>query len=243
MKNTVKLAILILLLTFINCKHETKKNDDLIPKDTPTEVTKEIDTIIRIENTDPVIEKIPEIASPKIATPKSPEKAAPKIEDKTNTTQKEEVPVKQQIEQTTQIEKEIAPINEKVIETEIKTITEPIIEKPKNTSTLSTWKVPAQYQTMKNPVAPATDASIGKSLYTKHCKSCHGAKGLGDGPKAAEMDGDLGDFSSKEFQAQSDGALFYKTTIGRDDMPEFTKKLPNDEDRWLIVNYMRTLKK
>ena len=104
------------------------------------------------------------------------------------------------------------------------------------------WKVPAKYQTMKNPVAPATDAAIGKSLYTKHCKSCHGSKGLGDGPKAAEMDGDLGDFSSKEFQAQSDGSLFYKTTIGRDDMPEFTKKLPNDEDRWLIVNYMRTLK-
>jgi len=24
-------------------------------------------------------------------------------------------------------------------------------------------------------------------------------------------------------------------------MPEFTKKLPSDEDRWLIVNYMRTL--
>ena len=90
------------------------------------------------------------------------------------------------------------------------------------------WKVPAKYQTMKNPVAPATDAAIGKALYNKHCKSCHGSKGLGDGPKAAEMDGDLGDFSSKEFQAQSDGALFYKTTIGRDDMPEFTKKLPND---------------
>ena len=105
------------------------------------------------------------------------------------------------------------------------------------------WKVPAKYQTMKNPVAPATDAAIGKVLYAKHCKSCHGTKGLGDGPKAAEMDGDLGDFSSKKFQAQSDGALFYKTTIGRDDMPEFTKKLPNDEDRWLIVNFMRTLKK
>ena len=103
------------------------------------------------------------------------------------------------------------------------------------------WKVPAKYETMKNPIAPKTDAAIGKSLYTKHCKSCHGAEGYGDGPKADEMDGDLGDFSSEEFQAQSDGALYYKTTIGRDDMPEFTKKLPEDEDRWLIVNYMRTL--
>ena len=103
------------------------------------------------------------------------------------------------------------------------------------------WKVPAKYENMKNPIPAKTDANIGKSLYTKHCKSCHGAEGYGDGPKANEMNGDLGDFSSEEFQAQSDGALYYKTTIGRDDMPEFTKKLPDDEDRWLIVNYMRTL--
>jgi len=103
------------------------------------------------------------------------------------------------------------------------------------------WKVPAKYESMKNPIAAKTDANIGKSLYTKHCKSCHGAEGYGDGPKANEMNGDLGDFSSEEFQEQSDGALYYKTTIGRDDMPEFTKKLPDDEDRWLIVNYMRTL--
>jgi len=103
------------------------------------------------------------------------------------------------------------------------------------------WKVPAKYENMKNPIPAKTDAAIGKSLYTKHCKSCHGAEGYGDGPKADEMNGDLGDFSSEEYQAQSDGALFYKTSIGRDDMPEFTKKMPDDEDRWLIVNYMRTL--
>ncbi|MCF6180773.1 cytochrome c [Lutibacter sp.] len=103
------------------------------------------------------------------------------------------------------------------------------------------WKVPAKYETMKNPIAPKTDAAIGKSLYLKHCKSCHGKEGFGDGPKAEDFDADLGDFSTEEFQAQSDGALFYKTTTGRDDMPEFKKKMPNDEDRWLIVNYLRTL--
>jgi len=103
------------------------------------------------------------------------------------------------------------------------------------------WKVPAEYEAMKNPVDADTDKAIGKSLYKKHCKSCHGDEGYGDGPKADEMDGDLGDFSSEEFQSQSDGSLFYKTTKGRDDMPEYTKKMPDDEDRWLIVNYMRTL--
>ena len=103
------------------------------------------------------------------------------------------------------------------------------------------WVVPAKYENMKNPTNPSEDLDIGKSLYSKHCKSCQGKEGSGDGPKAEDQEGDLGDFSTSEFQAQSDGALFYKTTFGRDDMPEYTKKMTDDEDRWLIVNYMRTL--
>ena len=103
------------------------------------------------------------------------------------------------------------------------------------------WVVPEKYQNMANPTDAEEDLNIGKSLYSKHCQSCHGKEGYGDGKKANEVEGDLGDFSSEDFQAQSDGALFYKTTFGRDDMPEYTKKMPDDEDRWLIVNYMRTL--
>ena len=104
------------------------------------------------------------------------------------------------------------------------------------------WKVPEKYINMENPIDPKVDKNIGKSLYSKHCKSCHGREGYGDGSKADELEGELGDFSSEEFQEQTDGTLFYKTTFGRDDMPEYTKKMPDDEDRWLIVNYMRTLK-
>ncbi len=106
---------------------------------------------------------------------------------------------------------------------------------------LDEWVVPAKYKNMKNPTDPSVDLAIGKSLYNKHCKSCHGKEGYGDGTKSGEVEGDLGDFSSSEFQTQTDGELFYKSTFGRDDMPEYTKKIPSDEDRWLIVNYMRTL--
>ena len=105
------------------------------------------------------------------------------------------------------------------------------------------WIVPAKYEKMKNPIPANQDKGIGKSLYAKHCQSCHGKKGLGDGNKADEVDGDLGDFSSKEFQAQSDGAIFYKSYIGRDDMPNYEKKMPDEEDVWLVVNYIRTLGK
>lgn len=103
------------------------------------------------------------------------------------------------------------------------------------------WKVPAKYEKMKNPTDPKVDLNIGKSLYSKHCKSCHGKTGEGDGPKADEVDGELGDFTTAEFQAQSDGAIFYKSYIGRDDMPNYEKKIPDTEDVWLLVNYMRTL--
>lgn len=104
------------------------------------------------------------------------------------------------------------------------------------------WVVPEKYVNMKNPTDPKADLNVGKSLYDKHCKSCHGKEGLGDGTKADEVDGDLGDFSSSEFQSQSDGALFYKSYFGRDDMPNYEKKIPEQEDMWLVVHYMRTLK-
>lgn len=104
------------------------------------------------------------------------------------------------------------------------------------------WVVPAKYEKMKNPTEASKDnLADGKDLYNKHCKSCHGKEGLGDGQKADEVEGELGDFSSEEFQAQSDGALFYKSYIGRDDMPNYEKKIPDEDDVWYIVSYMRTM--
>ena len=106
------------------------------------------------------------------------------------------------------------------------------------------WVVPDNAKNMKNPVASnAESIADGKTLYSTHCKSCHGAKGLGDGNKAAQLKTEPGDFSKTDFQAQTDGALFYKTSEGRDDMPSFKKKVPDAEERWSIVNFLRTLKK
>lgn len=105
------------------------------------------------------------------------------------------------------------------------------------------WVVPAKYQSMKNPTASSTEnIADGKALYSKHCASCHGKKGLGDGTKAKEVEGELGDFSSEEFWSQSEGAIFYKSYIGRKDMPSFEKKM-SEEDAWYVINYMKTLKK
>ncbi|MDO9261426.1 MAG: hypothetical protein Q7U08_05755, partial [Flavobacteriaceae bacterium] len=68
------------------------------------------------------------------------------------------------------------------------------------------WVVPAKDKALKNPVEGSKEnLNEAKTLYNLHCKSCHGAKGLGDGPKAKSMKGDLGDFSSADFHTQTDG--------------------------------------
>jgi mono/diheme cytochrome c family protein len=106
------------------------------------------------------------------------------------------------------------------------------------------WLVPDASKNMKNPVASnAESIAEGKTLYGTHCKSCHGAKGLGDGTKASTLKTEPGDFSKADFQSQTDGSIFYKTSEGRDDMPKFKAKIPDADDRWNIVNYLRTLKK
>src|SRR5574338_897111 len=106
------------------------------------------------------------------------------------------------------------------------------------------WPVPDNYKNMKNAVASNSESiSDGKDLWNQHCKSCHGTKGLGDGPKAANLKTEPGDFSKADAQSQTDGSLFYKISEGRDDMPSFKKKIPEKDDIWSLVNYIRTMKK
>ena len=104
------------------------------------------------------------------------------------------------------------------------------------------WDVPANYKSMKNPKKnDATSQGIGKTEWNKSCKSCHGAKGLGDGPKAKGLKTASGDFS-KDIKSETDGELFYKTKNGRGDMPKYDGKI-KDDDIWHLVNFMRTLQK
>ncbi len=103
------------------------------------------------------------------------------------------------------------------------------------------WNIPEKYEKMSNPVkADPESLKTGKALWTKHCQSCHGKTGLGDGTKAAQLDTEVGDLTSADAQNQTDGSLFYKTLEGRDEMPSFKKKIPDEEEIWAIVNYIRT---
>lgn len=105
------------------------------------------------------------------------------------------------------------------------------------------WPAPESAVKMKNPVkADEGTLKEGKDLYAQHCKSCHGAKGKGDGTKAEKIDISCGDFTGDDFAKVSDGEAYWKTTEGRKPMPSFKEKL-SDNERWSIINYIRSLSK
>ena len=103
------------------------------------------------------------------------------------------------------------------------------------------WQAPARAARKKNPVA-ADDASLsaGKVLYGQECRACHGDLGKGDGPSAKDLERKPGDLSSPQTATQTDGELFWKLTEGKKPMPSYAQKF-TDEQRWTVVNYVRTL--
>jgi mono/diheme cytochrome c family protein len=104
------------------------------------------------------------------------------------------------------------------------------------------WKAPARQAKRQNPV-PADEKSIaaGKTIYQKECLSCHGSSGKGDGPAAKDLPRKCGDLSDAKLWAQTDGALFWKITEGKTPMPAYDKLLKEENDRWIVIHYIRTL--
>lgn len=188
-----------------------------------------------------IVEEVKQVqkteAIKKVTTSPVVTKTSEKEVVKTTTVSKPAIKVEEVVKKEVIVEKEV----EKPIE--VKKEADIVVEKPKEMISANSWIVPAKDKALKNPLeASKENLKEAKIVYDIQCKSCHGSKGLGDGPKARSMKGDLGDFSSASFQAQTDGELFYKTKVGKADMPSFAKKL-SDEDIWLAVHYMRTLKK
>ncbi len=103
------------------------------------------------------------------------------------------------------------------------------------------WKTPDKYMKMKAPKSTPESVAKGKELYAKSCKSCHGVTGKGDGTKAAGLKTKMVPFSDKSFKSVVDGDKYYRSFIGRDEMPNFEKKVTTEEDRWAIVHYISTL--
>lgn len=93
----------------------------------------------------------------------------------------------------------------------------------------------------KNPI-PADDLSIarGEKIYERHCLSCHGVEGKGDGNMSVYFAKKAADLSRSELDKKDDVYIYTKITAGNYPMPGFEQHL-SEEDLWHAVNYLRTL--
>jgi copper transport protein len=95
-----------------------------------------------------------------------------------------------------------------------------------------------------NPIPPNADSvAVGEALYAENCFPCHGATGAGDGPVGRTLNPPPADLTlHTQPGVHPDGRLYNWISNGFQDsvMPAFSEKL-TDEERWHLVNYIRTL--
>jgi mono/diheme cytochrome c family protein len=104
------------------------------------------------------------------------------------------------------------------------------------------WPAPAEAKKLKNPVTPTPDnLAAARAIWMDKCVSCHGEKGAGDGPEAMMYDPAPAALNDAHMMGEmTDGEIFWKIGEGRKPMPSFKKQL-TDEQRWQVVNLLRTL--
>jgi mono/diheme cytochrome c family protein len=105
------------------------------------------------------------------------------------------------------------------------------------------WVAPKSSDNNKNPISGNNSKMAEtKTLYITNCGPCHGDKGKGDGPAAPGLNPKPADHTSAAVQDETDGVIFWKLSEGRSPMPGY-KKIFSDEQRWELVNFIRTLAK
>ena len=105
------------------------------------------------------------------------------------------------------------------------------------------WVAPESAKTIKNPYEGNTIAAQkGQQLYSKLCWTCHGKQGLGDGPAGKSLKPKPKSLASSDVQNQSDGELFWKLSNGKGMMVPYKHSL-SEEQRWQLINYIRSLKR
>jgi len=109
-------------------------------------------------------------------------------------------------------------------------------------------ETPADFKDKKNALNGNADAiKAGEGLFKAQCVSCHGAEADGNSDAGKALKPQAGNLRSADFQAMSDGYIFWRITTGGiganisgSAMQAFDTQL-SDEQRWQVVAYLRSL--
>ena len=113
----------------------------------------------------------------------------------------------------------------------------------------NTWELPEDADKTKNPTtATAESVAKGKELYLErtkgNCIFCHGETGTGNEANLARLRRKPADLTNKErMTAMTDGEVFWKVSKGIQGIMPAGEKRMSEEERWHLVNYVRTLAK
>lgn len=85
---------------------------------------------------------------------------------------------------------------------------------------------------------------LGERHFNNYCSLCHGPAGLGDGQIAEKFVGvKPPSLVTDKAKAYTDGRIFHIITEGQGIMGSYIYQMPNEKDRWAVVNYLRSLQK
>jgi mono/diheme cytochrome c family protein len=125
----------------------------------------------------------------------------------------------------------------------------PAAQTPQQDFSQNTWELPDDADKTKNPVATSPESiAKGKELYFTrdkgNCIFCHGEAGSGNEANLARLRRKPADLTNKErMTAMTDGELFWKISKGINGIMPTGERRMSEEERWHVVNYIRTLAK
>jgi mono/diheme cytochrome c family protein len=114
------------------------------------------------------------------------------------------------------------------------------------------YEVPDAARDRRNPVVRSDETlRLAQVLWQKHCLTCHGAEGRGDGPNARLHERRKGhaprNLTNPKVQENlTDGEIFWRISKGIVEegkiiMPAYEQKVPLEMQRWQLVILVREL--
>lgn len=115
---------------------------------------------------------------------------------------------------------------------------------PMNWTPYPNYQSDEEAKGLKNPLQETKEwLAKGTHKYQIYCAICHGQDGRGDGTIVEKMLVKPPSLLSDKIRGWTDGQIFHLATKGRGLMGGYESQMPDPDDRWAIVLYVRHLQK